>query len=70
MIVIRDSKQLVCFNFDSPNDVDGNLKREIEFIIKSNESVAEIKIKNEIEQLLLKYKHGNNIHEHRKQNKK
>ena len=25
--------------------------------------LAEIKIKNEIEQLLLKYKHGNNIHE-------
>ena len=36
-------------------------------MIKSNESLAENKIKNEIEQLLLKYKHGNNNHEHGKQ---
>ena len=54
------------FNFDMPKDVDENLKREIEFIIKSNECLPEIIIKNEIEQLLLKYKHGNNIHEHGK----
>ena len=43
-------------------DVNENLKHEIEFIIKSNESSAENKIKNKIGQLLLKYKHGNNIH--------
>ena len=36
-------------------------------IIKINETLAGNKRKNEIEQLLLKYKHGNNIHEHRKQ---
>ena len=30
-------------------------------MISSNESVAKNKIKNETEQLLLKYKHGNNI---------
>ena len=47
-------------------DVDENLKHEIEFVIKSNESLAENK-KNKIEQLLSKYKLGNNIHEHRKQ---
>ena len=41
--------------------VDEDLKHEIEFIIKNNESLAEIK------QLLLKYKHGNNIHENEKQ---
>ena len=35
--------------------------------MKSNESLTENKIKNKIEQLLSKYKHGNNIHEHRKQ---
>ena len=52
-IVIRDPKTF-CFNFDCPKDVDNNLKYEIEFIIKSNESLAENKIKNEIEQLLLK----------------
>ena len=66
MIVIRDLKTF-CFNFDWPQGVDENLKHEIEFIIKSNESLAENKIKNETEQLLLKCKHGNNIHEHRLQ---
>ena len=54
MIVIRDPKAC-CFNFDWPKDVDENLKHEIEFIIKSNKSLAENKIKNEIEQLLSKY---------------
>ena len=53
MIVIRGPKTFY-FNFDCPNNVDENLKHEIEFIIKSNESIAENKIKNEIEQLLLK----------------
>ena len=66
MIVIRDTKTF-CFNFNFPKDVAENLKGEIEFIIKSNESLAKITIKNVIEQLLLKYKHGNNTHEHRKQ---
>ena len=66
MIVIRDPKTF-CFNFDWPKNVDQNVKHEIEIIIKINESLAENKIKNEIEQLLLKYKHGKNIHEHRKQ---
>ena len=69
MIVIRDPKTF-CFNFDWPKDVDENLKHEIEFIIKSNESLAENKIKNYIEQLLIKYNHGNNIHEQAKQRKK
>ena len=71
MIVIRDLKTS-CFNFDWPEDVDENLKHEIEVIIKNNESLAEnkIKIKTEIEQLSLKYKHGNNIHEHGKQQNK
>ena len=54
-------------DFDWPKDVDENLKHEIEFIIKGNESLAENKIKNKIEQLLPKYKHGNNTHEHGKQ---
>ena len=53
IIVIRDPKTFY-FNLDWPKYVDGNLKREIEFIIKSNESLAENKIKSEIEQLLLK----------------
>ena len=56
-----------CFNLDWSKDINENLKHDIEFIIKSNESLAENKIKNQIKQLLLKYKHGNNIHEHGKQ---
>ena len=55
------------FDFDWPKNVDENLKHESEFIIKSNESLAENKIKNKIEQLLSKYMHGNNIYEHGKQ---
>ena len=35
MIVIRDTK-IFRFNFDSPKDIDKNVKHEIEFIIKSN----------------------------------
>ena len=66
MIVIRAPKKMF-FNFDWPKYVSENLKHETEFIIKSSESLAENKIKNEIEQLLLKYKHGNNSQEHGKQ---
>ena len=66
MIVIRDSKTFF-FDFDWPNYVDENLRYEIEFIVKSNEFLAENKIKSEIEQWLLKYNHGNNIHVHGKQ---
>ena len=57
MIVIRDPKTF-CFNFDWPKDVGENMKYEIEAIRKSNESLAENKIKNKTEQLLLKYKDG------------
>ena len=47
MIVIRDPKTF-CFNFNWSKYVNENLKYEIEFVIKSNESLAENKIKNEI----------------------
>ena len=69
MIIIRDSKTF-CFNFDWSKDVDENLKHEIEFIITSNKSLAENTMNNETEQLLLKYKRGDNIHENRKQQNK
>ena len=69
MIVVRDPKNF-CFNFDWPEDVDKSLKREIEFFLKSNESLAENKVKTEAEQLLLKCKRGNNIHEYGKQQNK
>ena len=44
MIGTRDPKTF-CLNFDWQKDVDENLKHEIEFIIKSNESLAENKKK-------------------------
>ena len=44
IVVIRDPKTF-CFYFDSSKDVDENLKHEIEIIIKSNESLAENKMK-------------------------
>ena len=40
------------FNFHWPKDVDRNLKHKIEFIIKSNESLPDNKIENDIEQVL------------------
>ena len=43
VIMIRDTK-IFCFNFDWPKDFDENLKCEIEFITKSNQSLAENKI--------------------------
>ena len=46
------------------------MKDDTEFIIKINEYLAENKTKYEIEQLMSKYKHGNDIHEHRKQQNK
>ena len=64
MVVKREPKTFY-FDFDWPKDADEILKHDIEFIIKSNESLAENKIKNETGQLYSKYKHGNNIHEHR-----
>ena len=66
MIVIRDLKTF-CFNIDQHKDDDKKLKCKIEFIIESNESLSENKIKNETERLPLKYKHRNNIDKHRKQ---
>ena len=64
MVVVRELKTF-CFDFNWPKNVDENWKHEID-IVKSNQSLADNKMKNEIEQLLLNYKHGNHIHEHRK----
>ena len=46
--MIRDPK-IFYFDFDWAKDFDKNLKHEIEFIIKSNESLAENKIKVKFE---------------------
>ena len=45
MTVMRDPKTF-CFNFERPKCVEENLKYLIEFIIKTNESLVENKIKN------------------------
>ena len=58
----RDPKTFY-FDFDWPKDLDKNLKHKTQFIIKSNKFLPENQIKNKIKQLLLKYMHGNNIHE-------
>ena len=50
MIVIWDPKTF-CFNFDWQKYVDENLKHEIEFIIKSNESLAENKKKTRLNKI-------------------
>ena len=55
------------FHFDLPKHVGIKLKHEIHSIIKHNKLLSEPTIKNEIRQLLSIYKHGNDIHEHRKQ---
>ena len=55
------------FHFDLSKDSGINLKHEICFIIQHNEFLAEDTIKNEMRQLLSKYKHGNDIHKHGKQ---
>ena len=65
MIVIRYPKTFY-FEFDWPKRYE-NLKHKIGFIIKSSESLAENKIKNNIGKLLFKYKQGNDINEHGKQ---
>ena len=64
--MIRDLKTFY-FNFHWPKDDDKNLKHKIDYILKSKESLPENKTKNKIQQILLKYKHGNDIHEHGKQ---
>ena len=60
MITIRPKT----IHFYLRKDIDKKLKHKIEFTIKCKKYLAEYKIKSEIGQLLCKYKHGNEIHEH------
>ena len=48
LIAIRDLKTFR-FNFHLPKDIDKNLKHEVEFILNSDKSLAQNKIKREIE---------------------
>ena len=58
MILIREPKV-----FFLPKDFDKNFKYYINVMIKRSKFLAEHKINNEMDQLLSKSKHGNNIHE-------
>ena len=53
MVAIRDPN-FFHFDFVWPKDTDENLKHKFEFVVNSNDFLAENKIKNEIEQFLLK----------------
>ena len=62
MVAIREPKTFY-FDFDWPKNVDENLKHEIEFIIKSNESLADNKIKNiSMETIFMKNSKTNEPH--------
>ena len=54
-VVIMTSPKLI--RFDISTEVNKSLEHEIRFITNRNESLAECAIKNEISQLLFKYKH-------------
>ena len=47
-IIVRTDPKVFCLNFDWLKYVNENLKDEIDFIIKNNESLAKGKIKSEI----------------------
>ena len=54
--------------FDLPKNVGNNLQHKFDSLIKHGKLLAkEIIKKNNNSQLLSKYKHGSNIHEHGKQ---
>ena len=54
--------------FDISKDTGNHLEHEIDSVIKHNELLVKHTIKNEVIQLLSKYKDGSNIHEHFKHN--
>ena len=60
LVIITETKTV---HFDLSEDVDNNLKYEIDFIIKDNQTLAEHIINFIISQLLSKNKHGNDVHE-------
>ena len=65
--IIKRNKLVIITEPKTIQVVNSNLKYEIDYIIRHNGFLAKHTIKNEIGQLLSKYKHGNSIHEYRKQ---
>ena len=64
LVIVTEPKTI---DFDLPKDFKNSLNHEIDFIIKHYEFLAEHTIKSKITLIFSKYKHGSNIHEHRKQ---
>ena len=54
-------------HFHLPKDAGNRLTHRIEFIINHRDLLAEHAIKNEVRQLLSKYKHGKDIRKHWKE---
>ena len=67
-LIITAEPKTFCLNL--PKVADNNLEQVIDCFIKHNELLAEHTIKNEVIQILSKYKHGNDIHEHGKKKTK
>lgn len=55
--------------YDLSRDADNNMEHQIDSATKDNGLLAKRTIKNKIRQLLSKYKHENDFHEHGKQRK-
>ena len=53
--------------FSLTKKIDDSLKHETDSIVKCNYFLAKQKIKKEIDKLLFKYKHENDIHQQGKQ---
>ena len=64
LLIIREPKTICS---DLSEKVVNNLKDKINSIISHDEFLPDYTIQNAISRLLFKYKHGNDIHEHRKQ---
>ena len=70
-VYIQDKKLVIIaqpktIRFNLTKKIDSNLKHDFGHIIKHIEFLAEQRIKSEIDQLLFKYKHENDIHEQEK----
>ena len=71
-VIIKDNQFVIIIKpkpiyFGLFRKVDNNLKPEIDFSVKHNEILPKLTVKNEVCRILLKYNHGKNILEHRKQ---
>ena len=64
LVIITEPKAI---RSDLPKNTSNGLKNEMDSTIKHNEFLSEHTMKNKISRFSLKYKHGNDIHKHRKQ---